>query len=293
MAVGGLLHDNSKMRRVYCGLGRSDSSKPEMGIHCSNKTGYVVKLVLRGPSEIQSSSPIATYNDPEALFSDLKASFNRSCISGEINPSLLELKYLKHLDLSINCFGGRVIPKFIGSFKNLKYLNLSASGFGGRVPHELGNLSTLGYLDLNDYRYIMVNVSGHTFHSSLPTYDLQVDRLDWLSGLSSLQYLDMGSVNLSTAADWQLSINMLPSILNLHLSSCQLPNISASLPHVNLTCLSTLDLSKNWLGPQIPTWVFNNSRMVSLDLSHNDFSYPHSNCPGESLQPTDLEFEQE
>lgn len=31
MAVGGLLHDNSKMRRVYCGLGRSDSSKPEMG----------------------------------------------------------------------------------------------------------------------------------------------------------------------------------------------------------------------------------------------------------------------
>ncbi|RWR91798.1 LRR receptor-like kinase resistance protein [Cinnamomum micranthum f. kanehirae] len=184
---------------------------------------------------MQSSSPIATY-------SDFEAAFNRSCISGEINPSLLELKYLKHLDLSINCFGGRVIPKFMGSFKNLRYLNLSASGFGGRLPHELGNLSTLGYLDLNNHREI------------------------W--------YLDMGSVNLSTAADWLLSIQMLPSIFNLQLSYCQLPNISTSRPHVNLTSLSTLDLSGNMLGPHIPTWVFNNSRLVSLDLYYNSFQYP-------------------
>ncbi|RWR91795.1 putative leucine-rich repeat receptor-like protein kinase [Cinnamomum micranthum f. kanehirae] len=218
---------------------------------------------------MQSSSPITTYNDLEAVF-------NRSCISGEINQSLLELKYLKHLDLSINCFEGKVIPKFMGSFKNLRYLNLSTSGFGGKLPHELGNLSTLGYLDLNNFREIWVNTSDDISHYSIIvlTYDLHVDRLDWLSRLSSLQYLDMTWVNLSTAADWVLSINMLPSILNLHLSYCQLPNISTSLPHVNLTSLSTLDLSRNRLGPQIPTWVFNNSRLVSLDLHYNSFEYP-------------------
>ncbi|RWR91867.1 putative leucine-rich repeat receptor-like protein kinase [Cinnamomum micranthum f. kanehirae] len=235
------------------------------GIHCSNKTGHVLKLILRGPSEIQSSTDNDGY-----------AEFKRSLISGELNPSLLELKYLKHLDLSINSFGGRVIPKFIASFKNLRYLNLSASGFGGRVPHELGNLSTLSYLDLNNDRGIWVNTSDGIFlyGFGVLTYDLHVDRLDWLSRLSSLQYLDMGSVNLSTAVDWQLSINMLPSISNLHLSYCQLPNISTSLPHVNLTSLSTLDLSENWLGPQLPTWVFNSSSLVSLDLRYNDFSYP-------------------
>ncbi|RWR91799.1 putative LRR receptor-like serine/threonine-protein kinase [Cinnamomum micranthum f. kanehirae] len=240
------------------------------GIHCSNKTGHVINLILQGPSEIQSSSPTVNYDIFEAEM------INRSCISGEINPSLLELKYLKHLDLSINCFGGRIIPKFIGSFKNLRYLNLSASGFGGRVPHELGNLSTLSYLDLNDNGVIWVNTSDDISHYDIgvPIFDLHVDRLDWLSGLTSLQYLDMGSVNLSTAADWLLSINMLPSILNLHLSYCQLPNISTSLPHVNLTSLSTLDLSANRLGPQIPTWVFNNSRLVSLDLGFNHFTYP-------------------
>ncbi|RWR91843.1 leucine-rich repeat receptor-like protein kinase PXL1 [Cinnamomum micranthum f. kanehirae] len=211
-----------------------------------------------------------------------QAEFKRSLISGELNPSLLELKYLKHFDLSINSFGGKVIPKFISSFKNLRYLNLSTSGFGGRVPHELGNLSTLSYLDLNNDRRIWVNMSdGISYYVfDVPAYDLHVDRLDWFSGLPSLQYLDMGSVNLSTATDWQLSINMLPSILNLHLSYCQLPNISTSLPHVNLTSLSTLDLSENWLGPQLPTWVFNSSRLVSLDLHYNDLSYPISTALG-------------
>ncbi|RWR91839.1 receptor-like protein 12 [Cinnamomum micranthum f. kanehirae] len=45
-----------------------------VGIHCSNKIGHVVKVILRGPLEMQASSPSPTYKD-------LEAEFNRSCIS--------------------------------------------------------------------------------------------------------------------------------------------------------------------------------------------------------------------
>ncbi|RWR86853.1 leucine-rich repeat receptor protein kinase MSP1-like protein [Cinnamomum micranthum f. kanehirae] len=251
------------------------------GIRCNNKTGHVIKLNLRNSYQ-EKFSPRKYIqfnqqtNQPD-MKDDFEAEFNRSCISGEINPSLLELKYLMHLDLSFNCFGGIGIPKFFGSFNKLTYLNLSGSGFGGRVPHELGNLSTLCYLDLNDEAWLegYASVTGD-YDSRLPSYGLHVDSLHWLSHLSSLQHLNMRSLNLSMAADWLLSINMLPSIRNLQLPNCNLPNISTSLQHVNLSSLLTLDLSDNMLGPGLPTWLFNISRLMSLNL---DYTYLRDPLP--------------
>ncbi|OAY65328.1 Receptor-like protein kinase HSL1 [Ananas comosus] len=67
---------------------------------------------------------------------------------GEVNPSLLSLSHLKHLDLSMNNFNTS-FPNFVTSYKNLRYLNLSFAGFTEAIPPELGNLSTLRYLDLS------------------------------------------------------------------------------------------------------------------------------------------------
>ena len=73
---------------------------------------------------------------------------------GKINPSLLDLKHLIYLDLSYNNFGGTHIPKFLGSMGRLRYLNLYQAGFVGLIPHQLGNLSNLQYLNLgNNYYY--------------------------------------------------------------------------------------------------------------------------------------------
>ena len=65
----------------------------------------------------------------------------RSKLGGKINPSLLNLKRLRSLDLSDNNFEGIQIPRFLGSMQDLRYLNLSQNDFQGRIPRQLGNLS--------------------------------------------------------------------------------------------------------------------------------------------------------
>ncbi|XP_058082494.1 receptor-like protein EIX1 [Magnolia sinica] len=207
------------------------------GVGCNNKTGHVIKLNLRN-----------LLGDPTNDF------FTGNCYSsGELNPSLLELRHLTYLDLSLNSFRSKQIPKFIGSFKKLRYLNLSRADFYGTIPHELGNLSSLVYLDL----------------STAGSYSgLNVSNLLWLSRLSSLQHLHMDNVNLEEVPDWLRVVNMLPSLLELHLSGCGLANITTPLPYLNLTSLSVLDLSSNYqLGPRIPDWLFNLSGLVHLDIS--------------------------
>uniref|UniRef100_A0A8I6Y2M1 Leucine-rich repeat-containing N-terminal plant-type domain-containing protein n=1 Tax=Hordeum vulgare subsp. vulgare TaxID=112509 RepID=A0A8I6Y2M1_HORVV len=94
------------------------------GVRCSNRTGHVVALNLRGQE-----------------------------LAGEISPSLLSLPHLEHLDLSSNSLVGPAgsIPEFLGSLRNLRCLNLSGMPFSGEVPPHLGNLSKLHYLDLSSY----------------------------------------------------------------------------------------------------------------------------------------------
>ncbi|KAJ8623904.1 hypothetical protein MRB53_032434 [Persea americana] len=201
-----------------------------LGVGCDSETGHVIKLDLRG-------------------------AFNDVSGSGKMDPSLLELKHLSHLDLSSNNFGDKLIPQFFGSFMKLRYLNLSYTSFAGTIPHQLGNISSLHYLDLKQF-------DGDSF--------LKVDNLQWLSHLSSLEYLDMGSVNLSMAADWLQPINMIPSLSVLRLSSCGLRNFP-TLPHLNFTSLTILDLSSNAITSKSLDWLSNLPNLESLDLSHNRF----------------------
>ena len=156
------------------------------GVLCHNTTGHVLKLNLRW-----------------------KVGQYASSFGGEINRSLLDLKHLQYLDLSCNDFRRINIPKFFGSLSNLRYLNLSNAGFGGVIPHQLGNLSKLHYLDIGDSHYDYRN-------------SLNVEDLEWISGLPFLEYLDMTNVNLSKASNWLHVMNKLHSLSVLLLSSCEL-----------------------------------------------------------------------
>ncbi|XP_060960745.1 receptor-like protein EIX2 [Cannabis sativa] len=178
-------------------------------------------------------------------------------LGGNISSSLLDLKYLNHLDLSSIHFGENSIPTFIGSLSKLRYLNLSSTGLSGEIPPQLGNLSSLEVLDL----------SG-SFHS------LKVKTLNWVLNLSSLRVLDLSNTNMSLANDWVHVVNNLPHLTNLILSFCYLPNValpqSSAISHFNSSKdLRVIDFSANSLmSESIFPWLFNYSRsLVHLDLS--------------------------
>ncbi|XWS13921.1 hypothetical protein CRYUN_Cryun36dG0080300 [Craigia yunnanensis] len=215
------------------------------GVVCDNVIGHVLELHLRNPQ------PVTDDYDSAAEFEAIE----RSKLRGKINPSLLKLKHLSYLDLSNNGFGGIPIPKFLGSIENLRYLNLSYAGYGVLVPHQHGNLSSLQYLNLyTDY-----------------ADNLYVANLQWLSGLSLLEHLDLGNVNLVKASNWLQVLNTLPCLKNLYLSSCQLPQFPPPI-NINLSSLAILDLSANsFENPLVFSWISHLTNLVSLDLRENDF----------------------
>ncbi|PON36175.1 LRR domain containing protein [Trema orientale] len=246
-------------------------------ISCNKDTGHVVKLDLRTSSYAVRGEffDIYMYNIREQLSAT------------EVNPCLLALKHLEYLDLSGNFFGSP-IPKFLGSLKHLRYLNLSNAGFYGMIPHQLGNLTSLQTLDLSTQQYFAYHI----------LQILHADTLQWLSGLLSLQYLDMRLVDLTKAYDSMQVLNTLPSLLELRLLGCGIQNshfangcsnstflasvqvldlrfngISGPIPNSlqNMTSLRELDLSINHFNSTVPLWLGNRKSLVHLSLSGNMF----------------------
>ncbi|KAI8029381.1 Receptor-like protein 18 [Camellia lanceoleosa] len=103
---------------------------------------------------------------------------------------------------------------------------------------------------------------------------LTIDDLTWVSHLSSLRHLGMKSVNLSQARNLNKVLNMLPSLLELRLSSRGLHNIHLSHMYVNYAVSNVryLDLSRNSFEGEFLSLLGNMTSLRVLDLSFDDLN---------------------
>ncbi|RVW41937.1 LRR receptor-like serine/threonine-protein kinase FLS2 [Vitis vinifera] len=154
---------------------------------------------------------------------------------------VLKLNLRRDLYQDHGSLGGEISSSLL-DLKHLRYLDLSY--FGGVIPHQLGNLSKLHYLDI-----------GNSY--------LNAEDLEWIFGLTFLEFLDMTGVNLSKASNWLQG--PIPSSLR------------------NMTSLRFLDLSYNYFTSPIPDWLYHITSLEHLDLGslNTESNNFHGHFPNE------------
>ncbi|KAM3268345.1 hypothetical protein P3S67_031286 [Capsicum chacoense] len=206
------------------------------GIKCSS-SGHVVVVNLRNPHPdevmINVNKEVVSSSNNESEFA----------LKGNISPLLFTLDHIQHIDLSFNNFMFSKLPVEISNLTKLTYLNLSNSMFQDSIDMQFSNLTSLS------------------------------PNLRWLEGLRRLRYLVLTGVDLSKSSEsfhWVKTISSLSNLISLQLSNC---NISGRIPTaqlLNLTSLSTLEMSSNVLTSSIPDILSNLTTLSVLDFSGND-----------------------
>ncbi|CAF2064988.1 unnamed protein product [Brassica napus] len=192
--------------------------------------------------------------------------------SGQLGPEIGELKSLVTLDLSANTLSGP-LPSSLGNCTSLLYLDLSENGFSGEIPDIFSSLKNLKF----------VHLTSNFFIGGLPQTLFQLPLLRVLNlesnNLSGLIPASVGG--LKELVDLTLSQNDLSGSIPESIGNCSKleylvlseNKLNGSLPEsLNLLeNLHDLFLSSNRLAGRLRFGSSNCKKLVTLDMSYNDF----------------------
>ncbi|KAL8244681.1 hypothetical protein R6Q59_010939 [Mikania micrantha] len=164
------------------------------------------------------------------------------------------LSFLKHLDLSgVDLLGVQSIDMVLYMIPSLVKLSLrhcsvTNAHFGSHLNLSR-TLPNIQYLDL----------SKNFLNDQLPPF---------LQNMTSLEFLDISNSDFSLQLNLESFLNMIPSLLELHLSDCELNHENLSPSNLN-SSIKNLDLSRNSIEGSFPYVLTNISSLRVLNLRHN------------------------
>ncbi|XP_062078778.1 receptor-like protein 54 [Humulus lupulus] len=213
-----------------------------LSLYDANFTGYV-------PVEMSHLSKM-TYL---TLYS-FSSSDNILLETSVLKRMLQNFTNLRELSLGyVNMSNVELASSFMNVSSSLKLLNLYYCGLQGKFPENVFRLPNLHQL------YLWYN---HDLIGSMPTFN-------WSS---PLRYVDLSQTRISI--DFSYLCASAKSLQSLYLKNCSFIGSSYSAMWTNLpqlVQLTSLDLSYNNFGGQIPLLSLNLQHFIYLDLSNNNF----------------------
>lgn len=244
---------------------------------------------------------------PDSLYSIQvleQLSVSGNYLSGELSQNLSNLSGLKSLLISENRFSG-VIPDVFGNLTQLEHLDVSSNKFLGRFPPSLAQCSKLRVLDVRNNSLsgsINLNFTGFTdlcvldlasnhFSGPLPDSLGHCPKMKILSlaknefsgkipdTFKNLQSLLFLSISNNSFVDFSETMNVLQHCRNLSTLILSKNFIGEEIPSnvTGFNNLAILALGNCGLRGQIPSWLLNCKKLEVLDLSWNRFNgtIPH------------------
>ncbi|CAL5410810.1 unnamed protein product [Camellia sinensis] len=232
--------------------------------------------------------------------------------------SLVNCKDLKVLLINHNPLDG-ILPTTIGNLStSLENIRADSCGIKGNIPSEIGNISNLAFLNLQQNgltgfipstikalgKLQILDLSNNRLQGSIPDDICQLKNMgdlrlnqnelfglipECLGNITSLRYLYLNSNKLTFVIPTRLG--NLKDILKINLSSNSLNgNLPPQLGSFKVATL--IDFSMNQFTGKIPSTIIGLQNLVTLSLAHNKLqgSIPDSFGSMVSLEFLDLSY---